>query len=55
MVNFKKEPRDLKQTVVHIREAIDLADDLNWDVNDWQKMLAGWTSDGTVTVIDETN
>ncbi len=53
MVNVKKVPRELSKAVKHLRSAIDLAEDLNWDVSDWQSTLSGWTSDGKVTVVDE--
>ena len=46
------QPRELSRSVTFIREAIDLGEDYNWDVTDWQKLLAKWTTGGTVTVTD---
>ncbi|MCU4677054.1 hypothetical protein N7931_15580 [Catenovulum sp. 2E275] len=53
MVNFKKVPRELNLAVNHIEKAIALGQDLNWDVSYWQQLLANWTNDGKVKVIDQ--
>tara|TARA_B100000809_G_scaffold19840_2_gene17464 strand:- start:11812 stop:13347 length:1536 start_codon:yes stop_codon:yes gene_type:complete len=46
------QPRQLSKSVTLIREAIDLGEDYNWDVTEWQQLLIKWTSSGTVTVQD---
>ncbi|MDN4502836.1 hypothetical protein QX776_10495 [Alteromonadaceae bacterium BrNp21-10] len=51
-VDVQVQPRKLAEAVEHLRDAIDLADNLNWDVSEWQKLLEKWTSGGKVTVSD---
>lgn len=50
-ISYKNmKPRQLSKAVTHINEAIDLGEDFNWDVSQWQQLLAKWTSRGSVTV-----
>lgn len=46
----KMENRQLAKAVQLIRLAIDLGEDLNWDVSPWQARLKKWTSGGQVTI-----
>ncbi|KXI27561.1 tetratricopeptide repeat protein [Paraglaciecola hydrolytica] len=52
MQNYLVTPRNLPSAVEHIREAISLADRFNWDSNEWQSLLANWTSNGSVTIVE---
>ncbi|MCA0900797.1 SEL1-like repeat protein [Microbulbifer agarilyticus] len=49
MTHFKKQPREMPKTLLHIRRAIDLGHDLNWDVSEWEDLLMGWTGEGYIT------
>ncbi|AWB65053.1 sel1 repeat family protein [Saccharobesus litoralis] len=46
------EYRDFTKVVKHMRKAIDLGEDLNWDVSAWEEQLASWTT-GTVYISEE--
>jgi TPR repeat protein len=47
----KTEPRQLSSAFKHMRTAISLANDLNWNTDQWQAWLREW-SQGVVTVQD---
>ncbi|EWH11683.1 TPR repeat protein [Catenovulum agarivorans DS-2] len=44
--------RQLKLAFEHMRKAIDLADDLNWDTTEWENLYASWT-EGRILVSDD--
>ncbi|WP_070795873.1 SEL1-like repeat protein [Thalassotalea crassostreae] len=50
IAHLKMEPRQLSKSVEYIRTAIDLGDELNWDVAPWKAELKKWTSGGNVTI-----
>lgn len=50
MTHFKKQPREMPKTFLHIRRAIGLGRDLNWDVSEWESLLMGWTGEGYITL-----
>ncbi|WNC71775.1 hypothetical protein RGQ13_16890 [Thalassotalea psychrophila] len=45
-------PRKLSVAVTYIREAIELGDDRGWDISLWENTLKGWTSGGSVTIVE---
>lgn len=49
----KEENRDFPAAVKMLRSAIIQGNGLNWDVTPWQKLLAKWTSGGSVTITDK--
>lgn len=51
---IRGEYRDFRKVVEHMRRAIDLGDDLNWDVSEWERQLENWTT-GRVTITNESS
>ncbi|WP_017445091.1 tetratricopeptide repeat protein [Gayadomonas joobiniege] len=51
---IKGEYRNFREVVQHMRRAIDLGEDLNWDVSAWEKQLDSWTT-GRVTISQESS
>jgi TPR repeat protein len=52
MVNNQVKPRRLSDAVQYLRTAIDLGEDLDWDVSAWQNQLTRWTTSGSVTIVE---
>lgn len=50
IVNTQIKPRKFELAVEHLRNTINLAAYLGWDVSEWEQLLSKWTLGGIVTI-----